>query len=103
MSIVSVHDIDGKNYSNDSADLIFNPAVFGVELDMGTPYNSVDRNIRTKAKVNKNAQVNRKLLYKIMKKQRFVNYPNEWWHFCYGDRMWTAYSGKKTCPYGMVE
>jgi len=75
----------------------------GTELDMGTPYNSVDRNIRTNANVNKTAQDNRKLLCKIMKRQKFVNYPNEWWHFCYGDQMWAAYSGKKTCPYGMVE
>lgn len=38
-----------------------------------------------------------------MKKNGFVNYPNEWWHFCYGDRMWAAYSGKKTCFYGLVK
>lgn len=75
----------------------------GAELDMGTQYLALDRNIRTKSNVNKTAKRNRQLLCKIMKKQKFINYPNEWWHFCYGDQMWAAYSGKKTCPYGMVE
>lgn len=36
-----------------------------------------------------------------MEKAGFQNYPFEWWHYCYGDRMWAAYSGKKTCFYGM--
>ena len=35
MSIVNVHDIDGKSYSVDSADLIFNPAVYGVVIRDG--------------------------------------------------------------------
>ena len=43
---------------------------------------------------------NRKTLYDVMTGQGFVNYPLEWWHYCYGDRMWAAYSGKQDCPYG---
>ena len=35
MSIVNVHDIDGKSYSVDSAELIFNPAVYGVVIRDG--------------------------------------------------------------------
>lgn len=75
----------------------------GVELDMGTPYLSTDRNIKTKSDVNLTAKNNRRLLCKVMQKNGFVNYPNEWWHFCYGDRMWAAYSGKRTCFYGLVK
>ena len=33
----------------------------------------------------------------------FVNYPAEWWHFCYGDRMWAAYKKRSKCCYGLVE
>lgn len=33
----------------------------------------------------------------------FVNYPAEWWHFCYGDRMWAAYTRRSKCFYGLVE
>ena len=36
-----------------------------------------------------------------MENAGFKNYPNEWWHFCYGDRMWAAYSKRKDCFYGM--
>ena len=35
MSLVNVHDIDGKSYSVDSAELIFNPAVYGVVIRDG--------------------------------------------------------------------
>lgn len=75
----------------------------GVELDMGAPYSGTGKSIITKSKVNKIARKNRDLLCGIMKRNGFVNYPNEWWHFCYGDRMWAAYSGKKNCIYGLVK
>ena len=32
----------------------------------------------------------------------FVNFPGEWWHFCYGDKMWAAYKNKKECKYGYI-
>lgn len=45
----------------------------------------------------------RKILVKTMKQAGFVNYPGEWWHYSYGDRMWAAYSRKKYCMYGPIE
>ncbi|MCC6520971.1 hypothetical protein IT403_03270 [Candidatus Nomurabacteria bacterium] len=33
----------------------------------------------------------------------FVYYPGEWWHYCYGDRMWAVYSRRKECVYGPVQ
>lgn len=75
----------------------------GVELDMGTPYPSTTPEIKTKAKINQIARTNRDLLCKVMKQNGLINYPNEWWHFCYGDRMWAAYTGKKTCFYGLTQ
>ncbi|MDD5547297.1 MAG: GNAT family N-acetyltransferase [Candidatus Pacebacteria bacterium] len=45
----------------------------------------------------------RKILADAMEKGGFVNYPGEWWHYCYGDRMWAAYSRKKYCEYGIAE
>ena len=35
-----------------------------------------------------------------MQKLGFANFPAEWWHFCYGDKMWAAYKSKKTAFYG---
>ena len=32
----------------------------------------------------------------------FVNYPAEWWHFSYGDKMWAAYGNKKSAMYGEI-
>lgn len=74
----------------------------GTELDMGAPYSGTEKTIQTNAKINKTAKHNRKILCNLMKDYGFVNYPNEWWHFCYGDRMWAAYSGKKKCCYGLI-
>ena len=39
-----------------------------------------------------------------MKTQKFINNPNRWWHFSYGDKAWAAYSGKyQGAFYGAVE
>lgn len=76
----------------------------GCELNMGTPYVGTGRETRTKFRFKDEVvNRNRKLLLAAMQKQEFVNYPNEWWHFCYGDRMWAAYSNKSCCFYGFVE
>ena len=75
----------------------------GIELNMGTAYSTASANIKTNANVDPEATNNRHLLCKAMEKQGFVNYPNEWWHFCYGDRMWAAYSNKRHCMYGLVD
>lgn len=45
----------------------------------------------------------RDVLRRTMCAAGFVNYPAEWWHFCYGDRMWAAYSRRHECPYGLIE
>lgn len=38
-----------------------------------------------------------------MKKEGFVNYPGEWWHFSYGDQLWAAYKNKKYAIYGSID
>jgi len=39
------------------------------------------------------ARRNRRLLYWAMKSEGFANYPNEWWHFDYGNQMWVQNGG----------
>ena len=75
----------------------------GRELDMGTAYSEDIETTRTDNAPNEKARKNRELLLDSMRKQGFVNYPNEWWHFCYGDRMWAAYLNKSHCFYGMLK
>lgn len=45
---------------------------------------------------------NRKILLDIMYEQGFVNYPREWWHFSYGDRLWAFLTEKKEAIYGGI-
>jgi D-alanyl-D-alanine dipeptidase len=47
--------------------------------------------------------VNRNILQKAMIKAGFKNYPSEWWHFCFEDKMWAAYSRKSKCFYGYID
>ena len=44
---------------------------------------------------NAQAQHNRRMLYQIMKRAGFTNLPSEWWHYDYGDRFWSFYTGEK--------
>jgi len=48
------------------------------------------------------AQANRRVLYWTMTEEGFVNYPNEWWHFCWGDQMWAKISGVPAAHYGIA-
>lgn len=76
----------------------------GTEYDMGTGYSALSPEIKTSSKkILLTQRKNREILKMCMEKAGFINYPNEWWHYCYGDRMWAAYSKRKTCFYGLPE
>lgn len=55
------------------------------------------------------AHQHRQLLRQIMFSAGFLQHPNEWWHFCYGDQMWTWLSRETQAnpsaiaQYGRVE
>jgi len=71
----------------------------GNELDMGCGYLEFGCKTATTAGWNKN----RKMLYDAMVVHAgFINYPNECWHYSYGDKMWAAYARKKYAIYGAV-
>ena len=36
----------------------------------------------------------RRLLYSVMTEAGFTNYPEEWWHYDYGDLFWARATGK---------
>lgn len=46
---------------------------------------------------------NRRFLYQVMKKAGFSNYPEEWWHWSYGDNMDAANCKKEFAVYGGAE
>lgn len=81
----------------------------GTLVDMGTPYitSIPDQSTREKIvmfseKISWEQNKHRQLLRKAMESQDFVWYPGEWWHYCYGDRMWAVYTQQKQCFYGSV-
>lgn len=76
----------------------------GKEIDMGTQYREFNPKTPTRYKgLNCEQQRNRVILLKAMQSAGFVNYPAEWWHYSYGDRMWAAYSNRRTAIYGVLD
>jgi D-alanyl-D-alanine dipeptidase len=70
-------------------------------IDMGTTLTDFGEKVNTYSEqISAEQKENRKILLDAMTKVGFINYPLEWWHFSYGDRMWAAYSEKTECFYG---
>lgn len=46
---------------------------------------------------------NRRLLYNIMTDVGFTNYPEEWWHYDYGNQSWAYFSNRHSAIYGQTE
>ncbi len=75
----------------------------GNRLDMGTLLTDYGEKVHTQNNlITEEQKKNRAVLYEAMTKAGFVNYPLEWWHYSYGDRMWAAYSQRDTCSYGPI-
>jgi D-alanyl-D-alanine dipeptidase len=73
----------------------------GAPLDMGTDVKEATPLTPTHAHGLTSAQRSRRtILLEAMERAGFTNYPNEWWHFSFGDRMWAAYSGASRAIYG---
>lgn len=72
----------------------------GNDCDMGTHY--MEHNAKTATRcdgLNSNQKTNREILTSSMHDAGFANYPAEWWHYCYGDKMWAAYKNKRSAIY----
>lgn len=53
--------------------------------------------------ITKEQVQNRTILREVMESVGFAWYPGEWWHYCYGDRMWAVYTNRKECMYGPIQ
>jgi D-alanyl-D-alanine dipeptidase len=49
------------------------------------------------------ARANRRLLHWLMIEEGFAGHPDEWWHFSWGDQLWTALTGAEAAHYGLAE
>jgi D-alanyl-D-alanine dipeptidase len=75
-------------------------------VDMGTyPQDLSDKNLAKMRSelITEQQKRNRAILRTAMIKNGFVYYPGEWWHYCYGDRMWAAYTGRREAQYGPIQ
>ena len=73
----------------------------GKEIDCGSGYLDFSPDTPTWSKrLNRQQQRCRFILYNAMTQAGFINYPLEWWHFCYGDKMYAAYKFEKKAIYG---
>ena len=78
----------------------------GELVDMGTkPQAFAEKEVvKMFSELITNEQVqNRTILREAMESVGFVWYPGEWWHYCYGDRMWAVYTNRKECMYGPIQ
>ena len=76
----------------------------GKKVDCGSEYLTFTLQTPTWSNtLNRSQQRNRFILYNAMTQAGFINYPLEWWHFCYGDKMYAAYKFEKQAFYGKAE
>jgi D-alanyl-D-alanine dipeptidase len=72
-------------------------------ISMGTKYReNTEKTPMFSKYCTKEEKKNRSILRGAMLKAGFWYYPGEWWHYCYGDRMWAAYTGNDIAIYGSV-
>ncbi len=72
-------------------------------LDMGGPMQSFAKTTPTNAQVSPTARANRDLLVHTLEAQGLINYPDEWWHFCYGDRLWAEITGRDSAFFAPID
>jgi len=72
----------------------------GRTLNMGTEILEFNKKTKTQNfHLTREERNNRKILKQTMEKYDFINFPGEWWHYCYGDKIWAAYKKKKYAIY----
>ena len=84
----------------------------GVMLEMGSDFDetserSASRWIEDRLEAGETLSVweqtvlcNRRMLHTVMRGAGFTNYPDEWWHFDFGNQNWALLSGAANAFYG---
>lgn len=74
-------------------------------LDMGTEFDEASKLSWTDAFENlqghEQARFNRRVLYHAMMAAGFTNLPSEWWHFDYGNQLWSYRKNQSEAFYGI--
>ena len=76
----------------------------GKSVDCGTDYLEFNNKTPTDCRyLSPEQNQHRKILFDAMISAGFVNYPMEWWHYCFGDKMYAAYQRKKYAIYNEIK
>ena len=73
------------------------------ELDFGGPMKGHSGIAPTQSPVQDELCRNRDLLVATMQAEGMINYPDEWWHFSYGDRLWAEVTKRDQAFFAPVE
>ena len=86
------------------ADMTGNPLDLGGEIDFIGAESSPDfykkDNLGMPCSKHQVFHNRRSLLFSVMEQAGFVQHPNEWWHFSYGDQLWSWLSNQGNPIYG---
>ena len=86
------------------ADMTGNPLDLGGEIDFIGAESSPDfykeDNLGIPCSKHQVFHNRRSLLFSVMDQAGFVQHPNEWWHFSYGDQLWSWSSNQGNPIYG---
>ena len=81
----------------------------GELIDMGCEIDNMDESASPDFYKDRNSKESiiwddrRKLLRKVMQEFEFVQHPNEWWHFSFGDQLWAWTSQNSNAIYGKID
>jgi D-alanyl-D-alanine dipeptidase len=77
----------------------------GREVAMGTSFDDFSEYARTDYFQERDAQIHghRMILKSVLEAEGFANYPEEWWHFDYGNQEWAMLMRAPAARYGRME
>lgn len=73
------------------------------ELDFGGPMKGLSGVAPTAWPVSPEVRKNRDTLVDALHGVGMVNYPDEWWHFCYGDRLWAEITNRNDAFFAPID
>jgi D-alanyl-D-alanine dipeptidase len=73
------------------------------ELEFGGLMKGLSGVAPTAWPVAPNIRKNRDMLVQALHEVGMVNYPDEWWHFSYGDRLWAEVTGRSEAFFAPLE
>ncbi len=76
----------------------------GQEFSMGTQVQEFTTLTCTDCTIIKDEEIERRnILRKVLESKGVINYPNEWWHFSYGDKLWAEITKHISAFYAPID